>query len=247
MNLIKEKAPAAATAYGSLDNKSKNDNGTNLVFCQDSQVYTTSLIIAEGIQRKHINVIELIEDYIHDFNTFGIVRFESEKLSNGAGRPKKIAILNERQATLLFTYMRNTEVIRKFKIWLVSKFYEMAQQQKDPVKIITKTRQPKIDNKRIKLALRLHEECSWNKSEIACLMDVSRQSVSGWEHGIRRPKDLARIKQAVNRQLETEDKNLQKLAFIERFLASSPVDTIEYHVPIIHDMISSIVDDMYGV
>ncbi len=242
----KEKAPCVGAHSGDLRNNNYlNSIGTNFVFCQGGQAYTTSLVIAEGIQRAHKDILELIRKYLDDFSSFGKITFET--LFNKQGKSTRYAILNERQATLLFTYMRNTEIIRKFKIWLVSKFYEMAQAQKESVKIITKTRQPKIDNKRIKLALRLHEECGWNKSDIACLMDISRPAVSGWIRGTRRPEDLARIKQSENRQLETENKNLQKLAFIERFLESAPVDTVEYHVPIIHDMISSVVDDMSGV
>jgi phage regulator Rha-like protein len=48
--------------------------------------------------------------------------------STGAGQKTEYAALNERQATLLLSYMRNVEVIRSFKIKLVKKFYEMAEE-----------------------------------------------------------------------------------------------------------------------
>lgn len=43
------------------------------------------------------------------------------------GRPETIALLNEQQATLLVTYCKNTEVVRKFKVALVKAFYDMRQ------------------------------------------------------------------------------------------------------------------------
>lgn len=41
------------------------------------------------------------------------------------GRPEKVYYLNEEQATLLMTYLRNNEVVRKFKKNLVHQFYTM--------------------------------------------------------------------------------------------------------------------------
>ena len=41
------------------------------------------------------------------------------------GRPSRIYLLNEQQATLLVTYLGNSEIVRGFKIELVKQFYEM--------------------------------------------------------------------------------------------------------------------------
>lgn len=54
--------------------------------------------------------------------------FEMPKPSSPqGGRPETIALLNEQQATLLVTYCKNTEVVRKFKVALVKAFYDMRQ------------------------------------------------------------------------------------------------------------------------
>ncbi|MDE6281649.1 MAG: hypothetical protein K2M15_07660, partial [Oscillospiraceae bacterium] len=59
-----------------------------------------------------------------DFEEFGILRFEIAK-TGGRGRPEIIYHLNEQQATLLMTYLKNTEVVRAFKKELVRQFYAM--------------------------------------------------------------------------------------------------------------------------
>lgn len=90
----------------------------------NNEAVTTSLAIAEGTEVQHKNVYELIKNYHSDLSEFGIVTFETEK-SAGAGRPTEYAILNEDQATLLITYMRNSERVRLFKKQLVKAFREM--------------------------------------------------------------------------------------------------------------------------
>lgn len=56
---------------------------------------------------------------------FGTVAFETRPLPGG-GNPVRIALLNEQQATLLMTFMRNTEQVVAFKVALVDAFYQMA-------------------------------------------------------------------------------------------------------------------------
>lgn len=87
---------------------------------------TTSLAIAEGTDNDHASVILLIRKYVEDLREFGLVDFKSE--STG-GRPTEYALLNEPQATLLMTYMRNSEIVRDFKKKLVRAFYDFAVQQ----------------------------------------------------------------------------------------------------------------------
>jgi len=83
---------------------------------------TTSLAIAEGTENTHEAVIKLVRKYVEDLQQFGTFGFEIQK---SGGRPTEIAYLNEPQATLLITYLRNSEIVRKFKIALVKAFYEL--------------------------------------------------------------------------------------------------------------------------
>lgn len=91
----------------------------------DGTPTTTSLIIAEGTDTKHQNVRELIEDNRTDFEEFGVLRFETGKPSAQGGRPQKWFILNEEQAALLMTFMRNTAIVREFKKRLVRAFFDL--------------------------------------------------------------------------------------------------------------------------
>ena len=88
---------------------------------------TTSLAIADGIDRDHKHVIRLVRNNIVDLQEFGGVRFEIRPFETpGGAQHREIAVLNEQQATLLLTYMRNNDVVRAFKKALVKAFYEMA-------------------------------------------------------------------------------------------------------------------------
>ncbi|MDE7170327.1 MAG: Rha family transcriptional regulator [Oscillospiraceae bacterium] len=86
--------------------------------------YTTSEIIAAGAGVQRRTVDHLLLTHKADFEEFGILRFEIAK-TGGRGRPEIIYHLNEQQATLLMTYLKNTEVVRAFKKELVRQFYAM--------------------------------------------------------------------------------------------------------------------------
>lgn len=102
---------------------------TQLVFARNGQALTTSEIIAQGVGVQHKNILALVRNYQADFETFGVFAFETRKVDNPqGGRPETFAILNEQQATLLVTYCKNTETVRKFKVALVKAFYEMREQ-----------------------------------------------------------------------------------------------------------------------
>ena len=77
--------------------------------------YTTSEIIAECAEVQHHTITRLVRDNKADFEALGILGFKIHKLDK-RGQPKKCYILNEQQATLLITYLKNTEPVRQFKI-----------------------------------------------------------------------------------------------------------------------------------
>ena len=98
----------------------------NLVYMDGKkEPYTTNEIIAECAEIERISVRKLIENHKEDLEVFGILSFEMTKINDGRGRPRKIYHLNEQQATLLITYLDNTEPVREFKKNLVSAFFEM--------------------------------------------------------------------------------------------------------------------------
>lgn len=94
-----------------------------IVSIKNNQAFTDSRIIAVGTNNKHHSITAVIQKYLTDFEDFGKVRFEMEPLASG--QKEKVYILNQQQATLLMTYLRNSEITRKFKKELVRQFYLM--------------------------------------------------------------------------------------------------------------------------
>ncbi|EEK2487465.1 Rha family transcriptional regulator [Campylobacter jejuni] len=81
------------------------------------------------ISKVDINSIQrLIRNYKQDLECFGKLGFELQKT---AKTNKKIYFLNEQQATLLLTYMKNSETVRSAKKILVSAFYQMKEKLKN--------------------------------------------------------------------------------------------------------------------
>lgn len=99
-----------------------------LVTLADGNAVTTSLVIAEGTEAQHASVLRLVRDNLADFEEFGLVGFEIRPRPEGqhGGGATEYAVLNEQHATLLMTYMRNSDVVREFKKQLVRAFYELA-------------------------------------------------------------------------------------------------------------------------
>lgn len=93
----------------------------------NKEPFTTSQDISDCVGLTHDAVQKLITRHMDDFKSFGKVGFEIRKM-DGRGRPKKVYHLNEQQATLLMTYLKNTEVVRKFKMELVRQFYAMRRE-----------------------------------------------------------------------------------------------------------------------
>lgn len=101
-----------------------------LVTMIDGEARTTTLLIADGTENEHASVIKLVRSYLSDFEEFGHVDFKSEmvKRPQGGGAVREYAALNENQATLLMTYLRNNEIVRAFKKRLVKAFAAAKEQ-----------------------------------------------------------------------------------------------------------------------
>ena len=118
----------------------RSDHMDNLVILKGNDVFTDSWVIAEGTGNSHRAIKSIVNKYSDDFKEFGKLSyhskwFENEKQkkvfsdnSKEVGREKtkiEVILLNEPQATLLITYLRNTEQVRRFKKNLVFEFYRM--------------------------------------------------------------------------------------------------------------------------
>ena len=104
---------------------------TDLVFLKGKTPLTTSLIVAEGTQNQHESIIRLINEHKSHFERWGQIHFTDLKSGNKngdmRGRPTRVALLNEQQATFLITLLRNNEIVLDFKSELVDRFYKMRE------------------------------------------------------------------------------------------------------------------------
>lgn len=85
--------------------------------------YTLGSIVADCADVKHRHLKILLNKHKEDFEQFGKVTFKISP--SEAGQMVRDYILNEQQATLLVTYLRNTKPVRAFKKALVKAFFEM--------------------------------------------------------------------------------------------------------------------------
>lgn len=87
--------------------------------------YTTADTVAQYAQVRHKTVNELIRKHENDLKEFGLLEFEMEAVERERGvEYAKVYHLNEQQATLLITYLKNTAPVRRFKKALVREFFK---------------------------------------------------------------------------------------------------------------------------
>lgn len=94
----------------------------------NDEPYTTDKIISDYSGNDLDSVRRLIRNHKNDFEEYGFLGFEIRKLKR-RGRPEKIYHLNEMQATLLMTYLDNTDQVREFKKRLVRAFFQMRDEK----------------------------------------------------------------------------------------------------------------------
>ena len=113
----------------------------DLVQNVNGELLISSLVIAENVGYEHSVVIRLIRDNLKDFEEFGTVSFQNQSFKDSLNRiqHKEVALLNENQSTLLITYMRNSEIVKRFKINLVKAFSIMKSKLQENSFTIPKT------------------------------------------------------------------------------------------------------------
>lgn len=137
----------------------------------NQQAFVSSLNIAEAIGYPHQNIVKMIRKHQVDLEVFEEVGFEIRL--NPQGSPTEYALLNERQATLLLTYMRNKPIVKKFKIALVKQFYELQQNQLDVDQI-----QKELLNSRPRWKkILFYKEKDLRNFEIARILEVSKDTL----------------------------------------------------------------------
>lgn len=123
----------------------------DIVFLKDNtqEPFTTSDVIAVFAGIQHHTVTRLIQQHEADFKEFGLLRFQIDAVKREGARGTKYTKhyqLNEEQATLLMTYLKNTAQVRGFKKELIRQFYAMRIE-------LYKAQSAKIERKPIRLGM----------------------------------------------------------------------------------------------
>ncbi|EJF07525.1 Phage regulatory protein Rha (Phage_pRha) [Thiovulum sp. ES] len=105
------------------------NSNTNLIEIIDNELRISHRIIAKQTENKEETISRLIRNYHEKLELFGQVGFKIQTVKNSAGaiNEQKTFYLNEQQATLLLTFMRNNEIVIIFKVNLVSEFFNMRE------------------------------------------------------------------------------------------------------------------------
>jgi phage regulator Rha-like protein/ribosomal protein L7/L12 len=123
--LDKVKKPFVGILMNDILSQEKTNNLIELI---ENEPRISHRVIAENTSINQVSVRKLIDKHPSDFEEFGALSFKMTVLPAGKGTTQsKTYFLNEQQATLLMTYLRNNEIVRKFKIRLVKEFYKMRE------------------------------------------------------------------------------------------------------------------------
>jgi len=101
--------------------------GFPLVTAIDGEARASTKVIARGVEQGHASVIKLLRRHLETFREFGHVDFGSEVVhrKQGGGSQRELAMLNEHQAGLLISFMRNSPRVIDFKVALIREFFRM--------------------------------------------------------------------------------------------------------------------------
>ena len=94
-----------------------------LVFLANREVYTDTFIIAGRTKNEHESIKRLVKTHKKRFLKYGTLPI-SNRESNG-GRPEQYYKLNETQAMILLTMLKNNDIVLDFKCALVEDFVKM--------------------------------------------------------------------------------------------------------------------------
>ena len=145
----------------------------DLVFYTDNTLNaepnTTSEIIANNTNNSRVSVRRLIEKHIDRLKQFGKVEFEMQPLPSG--QKAKVYKLNEQQATLLITFLDNSDIVANFKTLLVKQFYEMRDE-------LTKRNINRVIEKPVKKTL-MESVKNWKYTSKHAYSNINRLLIKG--------------------------------------------------------------------
>ncbi|ECO2706975.1 phage regulatory protein [Campylobacter coli] len=141
------------------------------------------------ISKVDINSIQkLIRNYKQDLECFGELGFELQKI---AKTNKKIYFLNEQQATLLLTYMKNSESVRNAKKVLVFAFYQMKEKLRSLEQEQEKARFKTLSDENQRLNYLNHHQKIGYKSQLAQQKEKYENKIKALKYDLEHKKELS--------------------------------------------------------
>lgn len=175
-----------------------------------NDIFTDSLVVAQGTGIAHRKIKEAIRKYQSKIERFGL--FTSCQAESTGGRPEEYYALNEQQATFLITLLKNTDRVVDFKAELVRQFYQMRQYiQEHQSSHWQQTRLESKSNRRMEtdeikqLVEYAREQGSKNAERYYCNLSKLADKAAGIQTGSR---DMATVNQ------------LNNIVLIERIIAN---------------------------
>ncbi|EAJ9433764.1 phage regulatory protein [Campylobacter jejuni] len=141
------------------------------------------------ISKVDINSIQrLIRNYKQDLECFGELGFELQKI---AKTNKKIYYLNEQQATLLLTYMKNSESVRNAKKVLVFAFYQMKEKLRSLEQEQEKARFKTLSDENLRLNSLNHHQKIGYKSQLAQQKEKYENKIKALKYDLENKNKLS--------------------------------------------------------
>ncbi|HEF1576286.1 TPA: phage regulatory protein [Campylobacter jejuni] len=141
------------------------------------------------ISKVDINSIQrLIRNYKQDLECFGELGFELQKI---AKTNKKIYFLNEQQATLLLTYMKNSESVRNAKKVLVFAFYQMKEKLRSLEQEQEKARFKTLSDENQRLNSLNHHQSLGYKSQLKQQKEHYENKIKALQYDLEHKNELS--------------------------------------------------------
>lgn len=101
-----------------------------IVLLHNGNLVTTQNIIAKYSKNSEESIQRLIRKHKDKLEVFGQLDYDEDESINSKNKINIIKhyYLNEKQAYLFMTFLKNTEIIIDFKVTLVEEFFEMKKQ-----------------------------------------------------------------------------------------------------------------------
>ncbi|HFN3254601.1 TPA: Rha family transcriptional regulator [Campylobacter jejuni] len=165
----------------------------DLIVKYNGALVTTQNKISKLTNNNEISIQKLIRTYKADLEEFGILEFENQLIINSKNvkNYKKIYYLNEQQATLLLTYMKNSESVRNAKKVLVFAFYQMKEKLRSLEQEQEKARFKSLSDENLRLNSLNHHQKIGYKSQLAQQKEKYENKIKALKYDLENKKELS--------------------------------------------------------